>query len=65
MDVDDDSDQNLDLLPCWIRRHGNLKNGFCAYMIITKTSLLSCQSGVTVMSCFVYKIIRDLESIQL
>ena len=26
-------------------------------------SLLSCQPRVTVLSCFIYKVIRDLESI--
>ena len=27
------------------------------------SNILSCQPGVTVTSCFVYKVIRDLESI--
>ena len=29
----------------------------------TYIHILSCQPRVTVMSCFVYKVIRDLESI--
>ena len=34
-----------------------------SYTILFMICLLSCQPRVTVMSCFVYKVIRDLESI--
>ena len=33
------------------------------YDLTQDIRLLSCQPRVTVMSCFVYKVIRDLESI--
>ena len=36
------------------KKPGKMKSGF---------TLLSCQPRVTVTSCFVYKVIRDLESI--
>ena len=35
-------------------------HGFVYYIL---QNLLSCQQGVTVMSCFVYKVIRDLKLI--
>ena len=36
---------------------------FCSISPVSSIFTLSCQPGVTVTSCFVYKVIRDIESI--
>ena len=36
------------------------KQTICTHIVIQYVSVLSCQPGVTVTSCFIYKVIRDL-----
>ena len=46
-----------------VQSHIKLLAGYKVQIQSSYRALLSCQPRVTVMSCFVYKVIRDLETI--
>ena len=63
MDVDTNSDQILcEIKGGFLRICDDKYHNLMSWLKFIK-EILSCQPRVTVMSCFVYKVISDLESI--